>query len=365
MPNTIKNRIIHDDELVLRLQRGDQWTFHLLVRRFGRRIFSIAFGMTLDAQESRSVVQDVFLEAYRSVGEYRSDAPLAAWLQRITVNRCLNWKRRWIERFKWFYGSGRRLAITADRRAGDRTAPDGPAVGDPALQSTDAALQTLSPKARAILTLRELEGLPYQAIAEATGVRPEPVRSELFQCTLAAHGEPGIAGKGREMTDPHSTACDGTFPDRYLAGELDAGEQTRLDAHLADCAACRLQIAAIQAFSKDFREWVRQACDAVDFVALEKYVLTSVLFQHRRPSRVVNLVGTLKYIVPILLAVGLLIVFANFTFFFDKSAPPSSAIIDAFSGPVSSVLIYEAPETGQTILWFHETPDAQGGQHAD
>jgi RNA polymerase sigma-70 factor, ECF subfamily len=365
VPNTIKNRTIHDDELILRLQRGDQWMFQLLVRRFGKRIFSIALGITLDAEESRTVVQDVFLEAYRSAGDYRGDAPLAAWLQRITVNRCLSWKRRWIERFKWFYGSGRRLSITAGGRIGDRTASDGQEAGDRSPQSTEAALKSLSPQARAILSLRELEGLSYKAIAEATGIRPETERSGLFQCTQAAYGAPGIAAKGREITDPHSTDCDGTFPDRYLAGELSAGERTRLEAHLAECAACRRQIAAIQAFLQGFRESIRQACDTVDFVALEKSVLTGVLYQHRRPSPAVNVVDALKYIVPIVVALGLLIVFANSNFLFDKATPPSSAVIDTFSGPVSSVLIYEAPDTGQTILWFHEAPDVQGEQHAD
>jgi RNA polymerase sigma-70 factor (ECF subfamily) len=365
VPNTIKNRIIHDDELILRLQRGDQWTFQLLVRRFGKRIFSIAFGLTLDVEESRAIVQDVFLEVYRSVGEYRGDASLATWLQRITVKRCFNWKRRWIKRFTWFYGSGKRADITADGRSGDRSAADGPVAGDPSLQAIDTALRTLPPQARAIFALRVLEGLSYKAIAEVTGIRPELVRSDLFQCTQAAHGDPEIAGKGREATDPQSTACDGTFPDRYLAGELVAGERTQLKAHLADCAACRRQMAAIQAFFKGFREWVRQGSDAVDFAVLEKSVLTDVLYQHRRPGRAVKFMGALRYVIPIVVAAGLLVLFANSNFIFEKAAPPPSAIIDAFSGPVSSVLIYEVPETGQTILWFQETPDVQGEQHAD
>jgi RNA polymerase sigma-70 factor (ECF subfamily) len=365
VPKTIKNRIIHDDELLLRLQRGDQWMFQLLLRRFGRRIFSIAFGMTLNMEESRAVVQDVFLEAYRSVGGYRGDASLATWLQRITVNRCLNWKRRWIKQFKWFYGSGKRPFISADGLAVDRSTPVEPVFCDPLLPSIDTTLQSLPPQARAIIALRVLEGLSYKAIAETTGIRPELVRSGLFQCTQVPHSNTGIACKAQGSADPPSTICDGTFPDRYLAGEIGAGERTQLKAHLADCGACRRQMAAILAFFKSFRERVRHTCNAVDFVALEKSVLTNVIYQHRHPGRSVNLVGTLRYVIPIVVAAGLLILFANSSFFFDKTAPPSSAIIDAFSGPVSSVMIYEVPETGQTIVWFHESPDAQGEPHAD
>jgi RNA polymerase sigma-70 factor (ECF subfamily) len=96
---------VHDDELVLRLQRGDEWAFQLLVRRFRQKLFAVAFGITLDAEESQDIVQEVFLQVHRRITTFRGDASLATWLHRITVNRCLNWKRRWARRFKWMHTS--------------------------------------------------------------------------------------------------------------------------------------------------------------------------------------------------------------------------------------------------------------------
>jgi RNA polymerase sigma-70 factor (ECF subfamily) len=178
---TIQNRIVHDEELILRLQRGDEWAFQLLVRRFRKNIFSIAFGITLDAEESQDIVQEVFLQVYRRIGKFRGDATLSTWLHRITVNRCLNWKRRWARRFKW-------LHVTADNADdGSVKEPESPlpspesrVAGAQTRQQIDNALKMLPDQARTVFVLRELEGLSYEAIAEAVGIKLGTVRSRLF-----------------------------------------------------------------------------------------------------------------------------------------------------------------------------------------
>jgi RNA polymerase sigma-70 factor (ECF subfamily) len=178
---TIQNRIIYDEELVVRLQRGDEWAFQLLVRRFRKKIFSIAFGITLDAEESQDIVQEVFFQVYRSIGKFRADASLSTWLHRITVNRCLNWKRRWARRFKWMHVT----ADSADENKGkepesDLPSPESRLAGAQTRQQIDNALKLLPDQARTVFVLRELEGLSYEAIAEATGIKLGTVRSRLF-----------------------------------------------------------------------------------------------------------------------------------------------------------------------------------------
>jgi RNA polymerase sigma-70 factor (ECF subfamily) len=178
---TIQNRIIYDEELVVRLQRGDEWAFQLLVRRFRKKIFSIAFGITLDAEESQDIVQEVFFQVYRSIGKFRADASLSTWLHRITVNRCLNWKRRWARRFKWMHVT----ADSADENTGkepesDLPSPESRLAGAQTRQQIDNALKLLPDQARTVFVLRELEGLSYEAIAEATGIKLGTVRSRLF-----------------------------------------------------------------------------------------------------------------------------------------------------------------------------------------
>jgi RNA polymerase sigma-70 factor (ECF subfamily) len=172
---------VHDEELLLRLQRGDEWAFQLLVRRFRKKIFSIAFGITLDAEESQDIMQEVFLQVYRTIGNFRGDASLATWLHRITVNRSLNWKRRWARRFKW-------LHVSIDSPDGqpalapesELPSPETRVVSAQTRQQIDSALKMLPDQARTVFVLRELEGLSYDEIADAIGIKLGTVRSRLF-----------------------------------------------------------------------------------------------------------------------------------------------------------------------------------------
>ena len=181
MSKTIQNRIVHDEELVLRLQRGDEWAFQLLVRRFRKKLYSIAFGITLDAEESQDIVQEVFLQVYRSIDTFRGDASLTTWLQRITVNRCLNWKRRWARRFRWSH-------VSTDNADGqpsvepesDQPSPESRVADAQTRQQIDQALKRLPEPVRTVFVLRELEGLSYEEIAETTGIKLGTVRSRLF-----------------------------------------------------------------------------------------------------------------------------------------------------------------------------------------
>ena len=63
----------------------------------------IAWGITLDHEESLEIVQDVFLSVHRNINEFRGDAGLMTWMRKITINLCLNWKRRWKRRFRWHH----------------------------------------------------------------------------------------------------------------------------------------------------------------------------------------------------------------------------------------------------------------------
>jgi RNA polymerase sigma-70 factor, ECF subfamily len=174
--------MVHDEELILRLQRGDEWAFQLLVRRFRKKIYSVAYGITLDREESQDIVQEVFLQAYRNIVGFRGDASLSTWLHRITVNRCLNWKRRWARRFKWMH-------VSTDSNDDDAPAaeiesplpnPEERVADAQTRQQIDNALKMLPEQIRTVFVLRELEGLSYEEIADVTGIKLGTVRSRLF-----------------------------------------------------------------------------------------------------------------------------------------------------------------------------------------
>jgi RNA polymerase sigma factor (sigma-70 family) len=173
----------------VRLQRGDEWAFQLLVRRYRKKIFSIAFGITVDAEESKDIVQEVFLQVYQRIGNFRSDASLSTWLHRITVNRCLNWKRRWTRRFKWMHvtvptapmmkhGERTLKAICPHRKAGWREhRPDSRLTMPSSCSRTRPEQSSFSENWKAFPTKR----LPM-----ATNIKLGTVRSRL--CSMHASG---------------------------------------------------------------------------------------------------------------------------------------------------------------------------------
>jgi len=135
-----------------RAQRGDMQAFAELYQRFGRACFQLALRILGQRQQAEDLVQEVFLKMMDTIRGYRGDAPFAAWLKRLTVNACIDQLRR-------------------QRHAGDE---DAEAVfAQTAAADTDSAgridawslLARLSPRARAVVTLHELEGYTHAELA--------------------------------------------------------------------------------------------------------------------------------------------------------------------------------------------------------
>lgn len=79
----------NDAELIERIRGGDTEAFATVVRRHGGRMLAAARRFVRDEEAARDVVQEAFLSAFRSIGEFRGDAQLATWLHRVTVNAAL------------------------------------------------------------------------------------------------------------------------------------------------------------------------------------------------------------------------------------------------------------------------------------
>ena len=101
MSNKVHNDFSDERRLVSGLKKGQEEAFRVLIRRYQDKLFSIAYGITLDREESLDIVQEVFLKVYQKIHMFRKDASLSTWLRRITINESLNWRRKWRRRFKW------------------------------------------------------------------------------------------------------------------------------------------------------------------------------------------------------------------------------------------------------------------------
>jgi len=163
------------------LKEGREDAYRALIRQYEKRLYHIAFGITLDPEDSAEIVQEVFLKVYQHIGSFKGESKLFTWLRRITVNQALNWQRRLRRRFKWHHQSlenGDEYG-TVELRA-DTEDPEGAYLDRERRAFVLEQLKALPEDARTVLMLKEIEGLSYDEIAKLLGIRKGTVSSRIF-----------------------------------------------------------------------------------------------------------------------------------------------------------------------------------------
>ncbi|SMC54955.1 RNA polymerase, sigma-24 subunit, RpoE [Desulfocicer vacuolatum DSM 3385] len=172
--------------MIKRLQQGQEAAFQILVKQYQSRLMAIAWGITLDHEESLEIVQDVFFNVYRNINEFRGDAGLMTWMRKITVNLCLNWKRRWKRRFKWHHvslDSGDTLSSKEENAS-----PESHYLNLEMEKNIMAHVARLPEKIRTVFILKTVEDMSYEAIAQMLNIKPGTVSSRLY------HARKSLAG---------------------------------------------------------------------------------------------------------------------------------------------------------------------------
>lgn len=176
----------NDNILVARVRNGDKQAFNLLVAKYQYRIRSLVSRLVADPLEQEDIVQEAFIKAYRAIGRFRGDSAFYTWLYRIAVNTA-----------KHHLVSAARRPPMQDIDAGDmapmRTPPrlvedNTPEMirqNDQLVQTIKRAIDELPEELRQAITLRELEGLSYEDIAEAMNCPIGTVRSRIFRAREA------------------------------------------------------------------------------------------------------------------------------------------------------------------------------------
>ena len=166
--------VARDAALMARIAGGDEATFRRVWDDHYDRVFRAAYGVLLDTQEAREVVQDCFVGLHRVAPRWRPRAQLTTWLTRVAVRDALRRRRR----SRWFWS----LSVPP---AWSPPAPDEAVAGDQALDRLEAAARTLSPKLRAVLTLHLDQGLAPREIAEVLGISHGAARVALHRARAA------------------------------------------------------------------------------------------------------------------------------------------------------------------------------------
>jgi RNA polymerase sigma-70 factor (ECF subfamily) len=176
----------NDRALVRAAQKGDQQAFRALVERYQRRVVQLALGMTKDPDEAMDIAQETFVRVHRYLPSFKGDSSFFTWTYRIAMNLCLDAQRRRgrLERVDLEQGDEAEIEAAMDAPSAALAGPQRQALNSELRARMTDALASLSENHRAILLLREVEGLSYEDLAKVLGIRKGTVMSRLFHARL-------------------------------------------------------------------------------------------------------------------------------------------------------------------------------------
>ena len=175
-----------DQQLIERIQRGDKNAFNLLVRKYQHKVISLVSRYVNNPGDVPDVAQEAFIKAYRAIPEFRGESAFYTWLYRIAVNTAKN----------YIVAQGRRPpdmdvdsqdAETYDGAESlhEVANPENLMLSDEIRAEVASTLASLPEDLRTAITLREIEGLSYEEIAEVMECPVGTVRSRIFRAREA------------------------------------------------------------------------------------------------------------------------------------------------------------------------------------
>ena len=177
---------VSDRELVERVQRGERRAFDLLVLKYQHRIAKLIARYVQDPSEVLDVAQEAFIKAYRAIPRFRGDSAFYTWMYRIAINTAKNHLAAQARRPR---ESG--VDVTdAEQFDGatslrETSTPEGLALTEEIQQTVIAAIEALPEDLKVAISLRELEGLSYEDIAQVMECPIGTVRSRIFRAREA------------------------------------------------------------------------------------------------------------------------------------------------------------------------------------
>jgi RNA polymerase sigma-70 factor (ECF subfamily) len=176
-----------DQQLVERTQRGDKRAFELLVSKYQRKLGRLISRFVRDSGEVEDVTQEAFIKAYRALPSFRGESAFYTWLYRIGINTAKN----------HLLATGRRAPTSTYFDAEEAEAfeeasllhevstPENELMSKQVVEVVNESLHKLPDDLRTALTLREIEGLSYEEIADVMNCPVGTVRSRIFRAREA------------------------------------------------------------------------------------------------------------------------------------------------------------------------------------
>lgn len=175
---------ISDAECVRKLQRGETEAFETLIRRHQKTIFNLVYRMLGDYDEAAEISQEVFLSAYRAIGNFRGEANFSTWLYRIALNHATTRRKSMNTRQQ------RNLPIENTEPLSDpHPGPAETMEKKEIRERVQRALNSLEPDDATVILLRDLQDVPYEEVARVLEIPVGTVKSRLHRARQALKSE--------------------------------------------------------------------------------------------------------------------------------------------------------------------------------
>ena len=171
-----------DQALVERVQKGDNRAFDLLVRKYQQKIVAVISRYISDWSECQDVAQEAFIRAYRAMANFRGDSQFYTWMYKIAINTAKN----------YLVSQGRRpptddiaiddaVLLDGGTRLKERATPERELLRQEIEQTVFDTVESLPEDLKVAITLREVDGLSYEEIAQTMNCPIGTVRSRIFR----------------------------------------------------------------------------------------------------------------------------------------------------------------------------------------
>ncbi len=171
-----------DAELVRRVQAGDTAAFDLLVQKYQHKVINLIGRFVSDQAECQDIAQDAFIKAYRAIDSFRGDSQFYTWLYRIAANTAKNYlASRARKSPAYAVDVDDAEHFEGESRLKEYANPENLLLTDEIEATVFRAIERLPEDLKSAITLREIDGLSYEEIAEVMNCPIGTVRSRIFR----------------------------------------------------------------------------------------------------------------------------------------------------------------------------------------
>jgi RNA polymerase sigma-70 factor (ECF subfamily) len=162
------------EDIIRAAAQGDRSSFRIIYDRSSDYVYGLAARILGQEQDAEEVTQDVFVQIYQRLKDFRFEASLKTWIYRITVNTSYNYHKKNKRRYKRLADYRQETEYVVSTRSGQEGYDDG-------RESIDWLLSALPQDQRTCIILRSIENLSYEEISEVLKVNINTVRSRVMR----------------------------------------------------------------------------------------------------------------------------------------------------------------------------------------